>query len=104
MTPPAACAPEADDINLQIAELRRATLRMSDAVERLTRLEERHASTASGLERAFAGLSKLGDRITTLERAAPVQALASRWVLAAAWAALGGGAAVAFGRVLGAAL
>lgn len=101
MTPLIACAPEKDDIQQQIAELRRATLRMSDAVERLTRLEERHASTASGLERAFAALGKLGERITTLERVAPVHALTSRWVLGASWAALGAGGAVMFSRAFG---
>lgn len=97
---PTSAAPCEPDVQLQISELRRATLRMSDAVERLTRLEERHAGTATAVERAFAAISKQNDRIATLERSAPVQALAASWVTGAVCAVAGAVGMAVLNRVL----
>ncbi len=89
------------DLQQEIADLRRATLQIADAVERLTRLEERHASTATALERAFGAIGKLTERVVELERAAPVQAITTRWVLGGVWAVLGAVGAIVIQRVVG---
>lgn len=68
------------DARRQIGELREALVRLTETIERLARLEERHAAAGEALSRAFSKLSAHDDRITALERAAPLTTLATRWV------------------------
>lgn len=72
-----------------LTDLKRSLAKVGEALERLVRLEERHANTASALERAFASLAKIDTRVRALELAQPVQKLTSGWVSNAAWAAFG---------------
>lgn len=71
-----------------VSEIKGFMSKMSDAIERLARLEERHVNTASALERAFIAIGKIETRITTLEKAQPVQSMTSNWLVNGAWAAV----------------
>lgn len=95
-----------DAVREDLADVKALVGRMADAVERLTRLEERHNNTSAALDRAFSALSKLADRIQVLdvrvaglsgianledrvvrlEQAQPDQTRTSRWVDRAVWA------------------
>lgn len=72
-----------------VSEIKGFMSKMSDAIERLARLEERHVNTASALERAFTTISKIDTRLAALEKAQPVQSMASGWIVNGAWAAVG---------------
>ena len=72
-----------------VSEIKGFMSKMSDAIERLARLEERHVNTASALERAFAAISKIDSRLAALEKSQPVQSMASGWIVNGAWAAVG---------------
>lgn len=72
-----------------VSEIKGFMSKMSDAIERLARLEERHVNTASALERAFTTISKIDARLVLLEKAQPVQTMASSWVVNGAWTAVG---------------
>jgi len=51
MAPPN--SPELQAFREDLADIKEALKNVADALERLARLEERHASVASALERAF---------------------------------------------------
>lgn len=87
MAPPN--SPEIQAIREDIAEIKEAWKKVADALERLARLEERHSSVASALERAFAAIGAQDKRLRSLEHAQPVQRLASGWVMNGSYAALG---------------
>ncbi len=77
-----------------VSEIKGALSKVADAVERLTRLEERYSALTAALERAFSSISKIEGRLSTLEIAQPVQKLASSWVTNGVW--MVAGAAVMF--------
>ena len=81
--------PELRALREDVAEIKGFMAKMSEAIERLARLEERHGNTTAALERAFGAISKLNDRVTLLEKAQPVQNLTSDWVVRAVWAVAG---------------
>ena len=58
-------------------------------MERLARLEERHSTVASALERAFGAIAKIEVRLRELEQSQPVQKLTTGWVTNGVWAAGG---------------
>lgn len=72
-----------------VGEIKGLMQKVADALERLARLEERHATVSSALERAFSSISKIEARVRTLELAQPVQKLTSGWVTNGVWAAAG---------------
>lgn len=72
-----------------VSEIKGAVSKVADALERLARLEERHSTVASALERAFGAIFKIEARLRELEQAAPVQKLTSGWVTNGVWAAAG---------------
>lgn len=76
-------------IRRNLEEVHSAMTKIAAALERLTRLEERHAHTATALERAFNAISNLEDRVATLERHQPMQKLTTGWVINGVWAAVG---------------
>lgn len=55
-----------DSLKEDLADVKVLVGRMADAVERLTRLEERHTNTAAALDRAFNAIQRLGDRVQGL--------------------------------------
>lgn len=74
-------------IREDVIEIRAAMTKVADALERLARLEERHSTVATAQERAFKALGALDDRVTVLERAQPMQSLATGWAVRVMWAA-----------------
>lgn len=80
---------EIGSIRQSLAEVKNTMSKMADALERLARLEERHANTTSALDRAFSALTKLEARIEAIERQQPVQKLTSDWVINLVWAVVG---------------
>ena len=67
-------------VEATLGEIRDAMRAVASAIERLTRLEERHAETRTALERAFTAQERLDARVTTIERQIPVLELTSAWV------------------------
>ncbi len=84
-----------------IGEIKGAMAKVAEALERLARLEERHANTAVALERAFKFLSDISKRVTTLEQAQPVQTLTSGWIIHLVSAGGGAIAMYIFNKALG---
>lgn len=72
-----------------LSEIKGAVSKVADALERLARLEERHSTVAGALERAFCSITKIEQRLSTIEIAQPVQKLTSGWVTNGVWAAAG---------------
>lgn len=77
----AAHAARLDALQEDISEIKAATRKMADALERLARLEERHATVSTSLDRAFTSINKIHDRVTKLEVAQPMQNITSNWVM-----------------------
>ena len=69
--------------------MRAAIERMSEAVTRLTLVEERQAAASTAIERLVQSLEKLDDRLRKLEVAEPMQARSSEWMMNAVWAVAG---------------
>ena len=67
--------------------MRAAIERMSEAVTRLTLVEERQAAASTAIERLVQSLEKLDGRLRHLEVAEPMQAKVAEWVQSAVWAA-----------------
>lgn len=63
-----------------VSEIKEATRKMAEALERLARLEERQSNISTSLERAFSIIGKVQDRVTNLELSQPVQRIANNWV------------------------
>lgn len=87
---------EHDNLRVEIGFIRRnleevhsTMTKVAVALERLTRLEERHAHTVSALDRAFNSISKMESRLSALERHHPMQKLTTSWVINGVWAAAG---------------
>lgn len=98
-----------EQVHDELADVRALVGRLTDAVERLTRLEERHANTSQALDRAFTALGGLRDRmhaievslaglanfgaiegrVRKLEQGEPEQTRTARWVERAVLAAAG---------------
>ncbi|WP_322999967.1 hypothetical protein [Castellaniella sp.] len=100
-------ADDHDSLRVEIGVIRRnleevhgTMTKVAAALERLTRLEERHAHTATALERAFSAISKLENRLSALERQQPMQKLASHWVINGVWAAAGVVGAMIVNKIL----
>lgn len=96
-----------DSLRVEIGVIRRSLeevhgtmTKVAAALERLTRLEERHAHTASALERAFSAISKIENRLAALERLQPMQKLTTHWVINGVWAAAGVVGAMIVNKIL----
>lgn len=76
-----------ETLHADIGEMRTTMGKIADALTALALVEERQNQTAQALERCFKALGKLEDRVEVLERAAPMQARVSEWVVRALWAA-----------------
>jgi hypothetical protein len=60
------------------------TLRvMSDNLQRLTTLEQRHVDTRESLDRAFESIEKVDTRLKHVELEMPVLKIVKNWVIAA---------------------
>lgn len=84
-----------------IGEIKGALSRVADALERLARLEERHATVASALDRAFGAIKSIDLRLKVVELAQPVQRLTSGWIVTAVAAGAGSLATIVITKVIG---
>ncbi len=75
-----------------VSEIKGALRDLTSAITKLALIEERQTVTNAALERAFVAISRVEDRLTELERIAPMnnqsRAWVERFVLALAGAAL----------------
>lgn len=69
--------------------------RMADALDKLARVEERSGYLIEDQKRNVMRLDDLETRLEVLEKAAPVTALANKWVIGAVMFVLGGAGQVA---------
>ena len=72
-----------------INDVKGVLAKVVDALDRLTRLEERHASAAASLDRAFTTIARMEARLSAVEQRMPVHGLAVSWALRGVWAAAG---------------
>lgn len=89
MTDEAVLAARLCALHEDISDLKTNVAKVAEAVERLARLEERHANTAAALDRAFSAIARLDARIAAIEHDQPVQSLATGWVMNGVWAGVG---------------
>ena len=68
-----------DMLHDDVIEMKIALNELSKAITKLALVEERQAKTAEALERAFKAISKIEDRISALEQAAPKTKETSTW-------------------------
>lgn len=70
-------------------EIKGVQKEMASAFSKLILIEERQANTSNAQDRAFKLLETLEARVGTLEKAAPLNAQTSQWVIAAVYGAAG---------------
>jgi chromosome segregation ATPase len=63
-----------------VVEVKTALNKLSDAITKLALVEQQQSQTAQALERAFKAISKIEDRLTSLEQAQPKTKETSDWV------------------------
>ena len=80
--------------------MRAAIERMSEAVTRLSLVEERKSAASTAIERLVQSLERLDERLRHLEVAERTQAKTTAWVQAALWA-LAAAAAVFIAKKVG---
>jgi len=80
---------ELTSIRQSVGELQAIMLRVADALERLARLEERHANAANSLDRAFTAIDSIDKRLSEIESQQHLQKVVTSWAVGAAWAAIG---------------
>ena len=75
-----------------VSEIKGALKDLTSAITKLALIEERQSVTNAALERAFGAISRVEDRLTEIERLAPInnqsRVWVERFVLALAGAAL----------------
>lgn len=94
-------AARVESILESMGEMKVSLNKLTDAVTRLALVEERqaqmtqaHDRTVRYIEKVEAAQGDLDKRIKVLEVAEPLQQQASKWVMAAVWAVVGGAASV----------
>ena len=91
-------------LHTDVSEIKSALDRVSEAITKLALVEQQQNQIASSLERAFKAISKVEDRLFSLEKAqaesAPVQTETAKWVDRGV-VALAGAGAVLVAKTLG---
>ena len=72
-----------------ISEIKMALGKLSDAIVKLALIEERQTVASAALERAFAALERVEERVATLEQSSANSSRTSGWVDKLATAAVG---------------
>jgi len=67
-------------LHSDVVEVKTALNKLSEAITKLALVEQQQTQTAEALERAFKTISKIDDRLSALELAAPKQKETSSWV------------------------
>ena len=93
MAAPSALSVKLEMLHSDVVEVKTALNKLSEAITKLALVEQQQHQTAEALERAFKTISRIDDRITALELAAPKSKETSSWmdrfVLAIIMAAMG---------------
>lgn len=71
-----------DRIGEDVVEIKDQVRAISQGLEKIARLEERHENHARALERAFNSLTSMEGRLKTLEVQEPINKMVSKWVIA----------------------
>lgn len=69
-------------LETNVGEIRQAVKSIDASLQVLSRLEQRHAETRDGLERAFAELADHETRVRVIEQEQPTTKLIKGWVIA----------------------
>jgi hypothetical protein len=85
-----------DSVSEGLAEMRGDMRVLTSAIAKLAVIDERQIQASLAQERSFAMLTKIdaridatAERVSVLERAAPLTQQIQGWVLAAVWASVG---------------
>lgn len=76
----AALTVKLDMLHGDIADIKSAMDKMTDAITKLALVEQRQGQTAEAMERAFKAISKVEDRVSALEQAQPTAKKTEVWV------------------------
>lgn len=74
---------------------------MSEALNKLSIVEERQATTAETVRRLYDKLDTLEERLRTLEIAEPIQSQTSQWIINGVWGIVGAIGAYLVAKLLG---
>lgn len=80
MTDESILAFKLEALHQDVGEVKTALNKLSEAITKLALVEQQQSQTASALERAFKAISKIEERVTTLEQQAPKSKETSVWV------------------------
>lgn len=69
-----------DMLHSDVVDMKTALNELSKAITKLALVEERQAQTADAMERAFRAISKIEDRLSALEMAAPKNKETNAWM------------------------
>lgn len=72
-----------------VSEIKLAVKSIDQSLQTLARLEERHAETRDGLERAFGEIKDHEDRIRSVESDMPTMRLIRNWIVSGVLGTLG---------------
>jgi hypothetical protein len=80
MSPPDVLSLKLEMLHSDVVEVKTALNKLSEAITKLALVEQQQTQTAEALERAFKTISKIDDRLSMLEMAAPKTAETSGWM------------------------
>jgi chromosome segregation ATPase len=87
-------------LHSDVSDIKSALDKVSEAITKLALVEQQQNQIASSLERAFKAISKLEDRLVSLEQATPTVTETAKWV-DRGLVALAGAGAVLVGKSFG---
>ncbi|MDR1350906.1 MAG: hypothetical protein LBJ59_09075 [Zoogloeaceae bacterium] len=79
-------------IEQALNSLEKTSSKLVEVIERLTRIEERDLARGNSVEKAWLKIDDLAARVAELEKAEPLQAQTTKWVMGAVWGACGAAA------------
>jgi hypothetical protein len=80
MTAPDVLSVKLEMLHSDVVEVKTALNKLSEAITKLALVEQQQTQTAEALERAFKTISKIDDRLSALELAAPKHKETSGWM------------------------
>ena len=80
MSAPDVLSVKLEMLHSDVVEVKTALNKLSEAITKLALVEQQQTQTAEALERAFKTISRIDDRLTALEVAAPKHKETSGWV------------------------
>ncbi len=77
-----------DVLHRDVADMKQVLKDLTTAISKLAIVEERQAQTSLAIERVLASLSRIDDRVSTLEESVPDSRRTAVWMDRAVWAGL----------------